>query len=111
MIACCVVRTSTWDMVEEVYLSKEYGYEMKFMPSDERQPTSLKSIYTTLKMSRETARRKVVKIVAGGTLIKVKGGYVFPAQTEDNDLPREVRRAIVENAEHFIEYANRVRPS
>ena len=31
-------------------------------------PTSLKSIYTTLKMSRETARRKVVKIVAGGTI-------------------------------------------
>ncbi len=109
MIVCCVVSESTRDLLEEIYLSKEFGYEPKVLPTAERHPVSLKSIHTALNMSRETARRKLLRLVDRGFLIRAKEGYIFPAQSGEHDYTAELRRALAHNAARFMKHLERLR--
>jgi hypothetical protein len=109
MILCCVVWNSTKDIVEEVYLTREFGYERNVLPTNERPPTSLKTIYTTLNMKRETARRKLVRLVDMGLVVRVKGGYVFPAQVGEADQTADLRKLLAKNMARLTRYLDRFR--
>lgn len=108
MIVICVATESTYDVVEEVYLSNEYGFESNVLPTAERRPVSLKHIHTVLKLSRETTRCKLVRLVDKGYLLRVKEGYIFPAQEGEADYTRELRQAVATNARRFVRYVNRL---
>lgn len=109
MIISCVVWHSTKDMVEEAYLAKEYGFEKSVLPTAERMPLSLKAIHTTLNMSRETTRRKLARIVEKGILMRIEGGYVFPAQVGEQDLTHDLRKIFAKNINRFALYYERFR--
>jgi hypothetical protein len=108
LIISCVVAESTRDLIDETYVSKYYGFEQRSFPDAERNVVSLRAIYTTLRMSRETVRRKLARIVDVGLLQKVRGGYFFPAQVGDKDLTLELRRALVKSAGKIVEGYRRV---
>lgn len=108
MIVICVASESLHDVVEEAYLSNEYGFESNVLPTAERRPVSLKHIHTVLNLSRETARRKLLRIVDKGYLLRVKEGYIFPAQEGEADYTCELRRAVANNARRFVRYVNRL---
>lgn len=107
MIIGCVIRESTRPMVEDFYADKEYAYNGGVIPTDERVPTSLKSISVALNMSRETTRRKLIKIVEKGILIRVENGYVYPEQTARKDFVQEIMAQLTISAERMIDRVNK----
>ncbi|MEO0061736.1 MAG: hypothetical protein RLZZ08_296 [Pseudomonadota bacterium] len=108
LIITCVVAESTRDLLDEAYVSNYYGFEQRSFPDAERNVISLRAIYTTLRMSRETVRRKLARIVDVGLLEKVRGGYFFPAQVGDKDRTLDIRRALVKSASKIVEGYRRV---
>ena len=108
MIVACIVAEGTREMVEQVYLSNEFGYEKQVLPTAERRVVSLKSIHTSLGMSRETVRRKLVRMVDMGLVHRMPEGYLFPAQEGENDRTADVRKALVKQAMRFQRYVKRI---
>lgn len=80
-IISLVAAESTRPLIDETDLAQQFGREVDVMPSEHRRPVSLKFIYSSLGMNRETARRRLNTIVDRGLLLKVNGGFVFPPQT------------------------------
>lgn len=91
-IVTLVSAESTRPIVEEAYLTQVFGYEGSALPIIERPPVKLKFIAGSLGMNRETCRRRLIRLVERGFLVKRGGGYIFPEQIEDNDFTEDMRR-------------------
>jgi hypothetical protein len=109
-IVCLIAAESTRPLIEDAHLRLEFGFEDKVLPSDYRPPVTLKFIYSSLRMNRETVRRKLKKLVELGFIMKVGRGYVFPAQASEHDFTEELRRFVVNKmatiARHVDQFKN-----
>lgn len=93
-IITLVAAESTKALSSDKYAREVYGYESNVIPNSERSPLPLKTIYTSLGMNRETARRKVKRLVENGHLLKVERGYIFPQQDGAFDYTSDLRRIV-----------------
>jgi len=59
-------------------------------------------------MSRETARRKLERLVRDGSLIRGKGGYTLPAQTGADDFTKELRAFLLEKLTELNTYIKKM---
>lgn len=91
-IIVMVAAESTKALTSDKNARNVYGYETNVIPNSERHPLPLKTIYTSLGLNRETARRKVKGLVERGYLLKVEGGYIFPQQDAQSDYTADLRR-------------------
>ena len=91
-ILCVVAAESTRELRKDPFAVRNFGAEDNMvLPEGDRPPVSLKYIYTTLAMSRETTRRKVASLVERGFLRRSRRGVFFPAQVGEDDYTRELR--------------------
>lgn len=102
LILAFVASESTRAMLEDRHLAQHYGYEARIMPDDERKPTSVREICEALHMKRETVRRRLVRLEAGGWLRRVDGGFIQPAQTGEDDKMKTLRPIIVRHAGRLV---------
>lgn len=93
-IIILVAAESTKALTSDKHIRTVYGYEEQVIPDSDRPPLSLKAIYTSLGMNRETARRKVKGLVEKGYIHKVEGGYIFPQQVGQSDYTADLRRIV-----------------
>ena len=94
-ILCVVVSKSTRDLRKDPFVARNFGSEDFAVPDEERPAVSLRMIYTSLGLSRETTRRKVARMVEMGYLKRTAGGVIFPSQTGPNDYTAELRSFLV----------------
>ena len=105
-IICVVASESTREIRHDAYLLKTYGTEIAAIPNDFRFPVSVKFVCNRLGTSRETTRRKLESLANRGFLVRNKGGYTLPAQTDDADYTKELRDFLalkVNNLQKYIE--------
>lgn len=107
-IICLVASESTRELRRDAFAAKNYGGEDTAFPNGYRAPVSLKFVHVSLGMSRETARRKLEKLVEGGFLNRSKGGYTLPAQTGADDYTRELRSFLVGKLAELERYVKRM---
>jgi hypothetical protein len=93
-IIIVVAAESTKALTSDRNTRNIYGFEHDVIPNSERHPLPLKTIYTSLGLNRETARRKVNGLVERGYLMKVGRGYIFPQQTGQSDYTADLRRIV-----------------
>ena len=108
-IISLVFAESTRPLREHAFLAEKYGYEDEGLPNEFRPAVSLKFIYATLGLSRETTRRRLERLVDAGYLIKTDTGYIFPQPAVGRDFSRDFRRRLVGYLEEIVEVANRPR--
>lgn len=106
-IICYVVSISTKDLIRETYSASQYGYEINVLPDEERPSVSLKSVYSSLNLSRETCRRKLSKLVKMGFIKKNRRNYYFPSQIGDQDKTADFRKDAFEIYLDIMHYTNR----
>lgn len=91
VILCAVAADSTREMRASLYGMKNYGREIVTSLPLERPKTTVRSIYSRLGLSRETARRRLEGLAQKGLIRKVPGGYILPQQTGEDDFTSEFR--------------------
>jgi biotin operon repressor len=106
-IVCFVASESLHDLRKEMFLSRNFGSEGNVFPNVYRRPVSARSIQTNIKMSRETARRKIKKLSEKGFIQKVRGGYILPAQSDIDDYTADLRIFIVNKLEMLKNYIDK----
>ncbi len=99
-IISLVATESTRPMVDELGLYRDFAFEDMALPDEQRPAVKLKFIYTSLGINRETARRKLNKLVERGLIVKREDGYIFPEQVGAQDYTSDVRRV---QARKFME--------
>jgi hypothetical protein len=90
-IICVVGAESTRELRKDPFATRNFGAEDMVLPDGDRPPVSLKYIYTTLGLSRETTRRKVANLVERGFLKRAGRGVILSAQVGEDDYTRELR--------------------
>jgi hypothetical protein len=108
IIICLVGAESTREMRKDAFSSRHFGKEDFVLPDSERPPVSLKFIYTSLGMSRETTRRKVAGLVERGFLKRSGRGVILPAQLGEDDYTKELRHFLVRKLEVLNAYLDKM---
>lgn len=108
-MVCLVGVESTRPIVDDIFMSTNFGYEGDVLPNDERPAVSLKFIYATLGINRETARRKMERLVQKGFIVKTPEGFILPMQVGDTDFSRELRTYLLNRFEAIAGQVDRVR--
>lgn len=108
-IVCLVATESTRPIVEHPSLSNTYGNEAEVLPLAERVPVTLKFIYASLGINRETARRKLERLAERGYIIKTPKGYIVPEQTGTTDFSLELRNYLLQRFEMISAESIRLR--
>ena len=101
-MVCLIGAESTRPIVDDPFLANKYGYELEVLPLDDRPAVALKFIYVTLGINRETARRKIDRLVKRGFVVKTARGYVLPEQSGQTDFTRELRNFMLNRYEAII---------
>ncbi|MFM7350560.1 MAG: hypothetical protein ACKO01_13915 [Erythrobacter sp.] len=107
-IICVVGAESTRELRKNPFATRTYGGELAAIPNEERPSVSLKFIYTTLGMSRETTRRRVVGLVDRGYLRRSRRGIYFPAQVGESDYTAEMRAFLVRKLRDLDTYLEKI---
>jgi hypothetical protein len=103
---CLIAEESTREIRKDAYLSRNYGQEDRAIPNSHRSPVSARQVYTRLLMKRETTRRKLEQLAKQNFLQKVKGGYILPSQTGEDDYTKDLREFMIDglaNLQRYIE--------
>lgn len=108
-IISLVAAENTRSLIDDTNLAFEFGRENDALPTELRRPVSLRFIYSSLGMNRETARRRLNAIVARNLLLKVKGGFVFPPQTGTSDYTSDLRAFVFEKLDDMVAKAAQLR--
>lgn len=87
---------------------RSYGGEKVAIPDEARPSVSLKFIHTSLGMSRETTRRRVIGLVERGYLNRSGRGVYFPAQVGEADYTFELRGFLVRNMKVLHAYLDKM---
>lgn len=103
-IICVVAAESTRELRKDPFAARNFGAEDIVLPDGDRPPVSLKYIYTTLGLSRETTRRKVGDLVERGFLRRAGRGVILPAQVGEDDYTTEIRAFLVRKLEVLNSY-------
>jgi len=98
-IICVVAAESTRELRKDPFATRNFGAEDMVLPDGDRPPVSLKFIYTSLGLSRETTRRKVASLVERGFLRRSGRGVFLPAQVGEDDYTREIRAFLLRKLE------------
>lgn len=100
-IICLVASESTRELRTDPLVLRKFASEAAAIPDEARPAVSLKFIYTSLGMSRETTRRRINGLVARGFLRRSRRGFYFPAQAGDADYTLEIRSFLVRRLEEL----------
>ena len=111
-IIALVFSESTRPMRENPELARQFGLESKGLPDELRPTVQLKFVHETLGLSRETARRKLERLVERGFLDRRENRYLFANPEPGNDFTRDLRlylqsqlRAILSEADQLEKLA------
>lgn len=107
-IVCLVASESTREIRHDAYLLNKYGAEIAAIPDDFRFPVSVKFVCNQLGTSRETTRRRLENLVSKGFLVKNKGGYTLPAQTDDADYTKDLRDFVLLKVRDLQKYIEKI---
>lgn len=107
-IICLVASESTRELRKDPFSTRNYGSEEAAIPDDARPTVSLKFIHTTLGMSRETTRRRVVGLVERGLLRRSRRGIYFPAQIGEADYTYEMRAFLLRKLKDVAAYLRKI---
>lgn len=102
---------STAPLRDEPYLANRFGFEERGLPNEYRPVVSLKFIHNSLGLSRETARRKLERLVERGFITKTTGGYMLHHQQGEDDFLSDFRFSLIKSLEFIVSEASRPRPS
>ncbi len=108
-IIALVFAESTRPMREDPYLASKFGFDDRGLPNEYRVAVKLKFVHTSLGLSRETARRKLERLVGQGYLARIDGGYVFPNPGEETGFGKNFRATLLSNIEAIAAQAYRPR--
>lgn len=100
---------STRPIVDDLFLSNSFGFEREVLPDEERKAVTLKFVYTTLGINRETARRKMERLVERGFVARSGHGFILPEQTGGADYTKDLRTYLLKRFETILSQADRVR--
>ncbi len=103
-IVCFIASESTRDIRNEIFLTKNYGYEDDAFPNGYRSPVKVKEICNKLNLKRETTRRRLERLYRCNFIKKVKGGYILPAQIGADDYTKELRDFLVNRTNALSKY-------
>lgn len=106
-IIALVFAESTRPLREDSYLGSKFGFDDRPLPNEYRLSVSLKFIHTSLGLSRETARRKLGRLVDRGLLSRINGSYVFHITAETSDISATFRATLVKSVESMTMLADR----
>ncbi len=107
-IICIVASESTREIRKDPFATRHFGTEDRAVPDDARPSVSLKFIYTSLAMSRETTRRKVAGLVERGFLKRSGRGVYLPSQTGADDYTKELRAFLTRKVEVLNGYLDKM---
>ena len=107
-IVCLVASESTRNLRKDPFLTRTFANEEAAIPDEARPSVSLKFIYTSLGMSRETTRRRVNGLVERGYLRRSGRGVYFPAQVGDADYTFEIRSFLVRKLKDLNSYLAKI---
>lgn len=107
-IIALVFTESTRPIRDDPYLASKFGFENRGLPNEYRPAVNLKFIYTSLGLSRETARRKLEKLVERGFLHRNEAGYVFLHPPGGSDFSEQFRLNLLRNIELIAEKAKQL---
>lgn len=107
-IICLVASESTRELRKDPFATRAFGGEGTAIPDEARPSVSLKFIHTSLGMSRETTRRRVVALVERGYLRRSGRGVYFPAQTGKDDYTKEIRSFLVRKLKDVNTYLDKI---
>lgn len=101
-MVCLIGAESTRPIVDDPFLANKFGNEGDVLPLEDRPAVALKYIYLTLGINRETARRKMDRLVKRGFVLKTDRGYIMPAQVGETDFTRELRSFMLNRYEAIV---------
>jgi len=107
-IICVVASESTRDLRRDPFATRTFGGEERAIPDEARPSVSLKFIHTSLGMSRETTRRRVMGLVERGYLKRSGRGVFFPAQVGPDDYTRDIRNFLVRKLRDLDGYLEKI---
>ena len=108
VIIALVFVESTRPLREDSYLASKFGFDHRPLPNEYRLSVSLKFIHTSLGLSRETARRKLGRLVERGLLARINGGYVYHITPETSHFSAGVRATLVKSVESMAALVDRL---
>lgn len=108
-IIALVLAESTRPLREDPYLASKFGFDDRTLPKEYRLSVSLKFVHTSLGLSRETARRKLGRLVDRGFLSRINSNYVYLSQDAAFDITKVWRTSLVETIESIAAEADRAR--
>lgn len=98
MILCYLVAQSLRPLDESEDKRQNYSFETAALNASMRSGVPLTDICQRLGLSRETARRRVNRLIKLGIIIKSGWDYKFPPQVGDQDLTAKIRVAALRSA-------------
>lgn len=107
-IVTVVAAESTRELRNNPFAARNFGGEENVIPDDARPSVSLKFIHTSLGMSRETARRRVVSLIERGHLKRSGRGIYFPAQIGEDDYTAEMRAFLLRKLKDLNAYLEKI---
>jgi len=110
-IIALVFTESTRPIRDDPYLASKFGFEARGLPNEYRPAVNLKFVYTSLGLSRETARRKLEKLVERGFLHRTEAGYVFLQPPGEQDFTEQFRLNLLRNMELIVERTRQLDPA
>ena len=108
-IIALVLAESTRPLREDPYLASKFGFDDRPLPNEYRLSVSLKFVHTSLGLSRETARRKLGRLVDRGFLSRINSIYVYRSKDSAFDIAKVLRTSLVETIESIAAEADRTR--
>lgn len=107
-IVVLVASESTRELRTDPSAARIYGGETSALPNEARPAVSLKFIYTSLGMSRETTRRRVAGLIERGYLKRSGRGVYLPAQTDEDDFTFELRGFLLRKIKVLNAYLDKI---
>lgn len=107
-IICLVAAESTRELRKDPFAARTYGAEDYVLPNEARPAVGIKYIHTSLRMSRETTRRKVADLVERGFLKRSGRGVIFPAQIDADDNTAEIRLFLARQLRVLNDYLDKL---
>lgn len=107
-IVALVFTESTRAIREDPELARAYGREGEGLPNKYRYSLTLKQVHTTLGLSRETARRKLERLVERGFLVRLGNRYMFALPIVGEDFTNDFRVLLLDRMRGIIAEAESI---
>lgn len=108
-IIALVFTESTRALREDPDLARNFGFEREGLPNKYRPTVSLKDVYTTLGLSRETTRRKLERLVERGFLVRLDNRYLFALPPSGEEFSSDFRLVLMDRLGMIVSEADILR--